>query len=218
MSQGQRHGSRAACRPRAARPARHARPPARATQSLRCAQDLLSAPEAERMIEQLAALPLEQASARSRVRHAPLQRRQSAAGQSAAACPPASAGCPPCRPVPRPRACSAQHAHAAAPRPCHISQYGSPKFLEQHDWVTQLNLQAHHNAAAQSDEFVMEALVSRGQVDTLIHGLLVAEVRGQGQPTRARARCVCSARHAATTGPAPPPSACPPPGPAKQRP
>jgi hypothetical protein len=50
--------------------------------------------------------------------------------------------------------------------------------LEQHDWIVQLNLQAHHNAAARSDEFVMEALVSHGKVDVLIHSLLVAEVRG----------------------------------------
>lgn len=45
----------------------------------------------------------------------------------------------------------------------------------------QLNLQAHHNAVAQSDEFVMEALVSHGKVDALIHSLLVAEVRTPGE-------------------------------------
>ena len=70
------------------------------------------------------------------------------------------------------------HTHTQTPAPClqRCPQYGGPQFLEQHDWITQLNLQAHHNAAAQSDEFVMEALVSRDKVDTLIHGLLAAEV------------------------------------------
>lgn len=56
-------------------------------------------------------------------------------------------------------------------------QYGSPKFLEQHDAIVQLNLQAHQNAAAHADEFVMEALVSHAKMDMLVHGLLVAEVR-----------------------------------------
>lgn len=61
------------------------------------------------------------------------------------------------------------------------AQYGSPKFLEQHDWIVQLNLQAHHNAVAHADEFVMEALVSHGKVDALVHGLLVSEVSAHVQ-------------------------------------
>ncbi|GBF95610.1 hypothetical protein Rsub_08592 [Raphidocelis subcapitata] len=56
-----------------------------------------------------------------------------------------------------------------------IEDYGSPKFLEQHDAIVQLDLQAHQNAAAHADEFVLEALVSRAKMDTLVHSLLVAE-------------------------------------------
>jgi hypothetical protein len=58
-------------------------------------------------------------------------------------------------------------------------QYGSLEFFEQHDWIVQLNVQAHHNVLSHSDEFVMEALVSRSKVDMLVHSLLVAEV-GRG--------------------------------------
>jgi len=69
-----------------------------------------------------------------------------------------------------------QAAHSLTQTPTSTcAQYGSPKFLEQHDWIVQLNVQAHQNAVAHSDEFVMEALVSRGKVDALIHNLLVAE-------------------------------------------
>jgi hypothetical protein len=39
------------------------------------------------------------------------------------------------------------------------------------------SLQAHCNAQAHSDEFVMEYLVSYDKVTTLIHDLLVIEVR-----------------------------------------
>ena len=57
---------------------------------------------------------------------------------------------------------------------------GSPAWFEQHDWLESLNLQAHLNAQAHSDEFVKEALVARrgGRVDVLVQELVVAEVRG----------------------------------------
>ena len=64
---------------------------------------------------------------------------------------------------------------------------GSPAWFEQHDWLESLNLQAHLNAQAHSDEFVKEALVSRrgGCVDVLVQELVVAEVgRGGGAPVR----------------------------------
>ena len=77
-------------------------------------------------------------------------------------------------------------------RPLPPKQYGSPKFLEQHDWIVQLNLQAHHNAMAHADEFVMEALVSHGKIDVLVHSLLVAEVRA----SKPRGGCWASARGA----------------------
>lgn len=43
-----------------------------------------------------------------------------------------------------------------------------------------LRLQAHYNARAHSDEFVVDLLVSLDKVKALIHDLLVIEVRGSG--------------------------------------
>eukprot|EP00898_Chlorokybus_atmophyticus_P008829 jgi/Chlat1/8948/Chrsp94S08253 len=60
--------------------------------------------------------------------------------------------------------------------PYPIDQVGSSKWLRQHNWVGELNLQAHHNALSHSDEFVMEALVSLDKVAVLVHELLVIEV------------------------------------------
>ena len=48
--------------------------------------------------------------------------------------------------------------------------------MEQHDTLTRLNLQAHHNVAAMSDEFVKEAFISLDKVNLLVHQLLVAEI------------------------------------------
>ncbi|KAL4856193.1 Zinc finger MYND domain-containing protein 10 [Chlorella vulgaris] len=57
-----------------------------------------------------------------------------------------------------------------------IEQYGTPAWLEQHDVLQQLNLQAHINAQAHSDEFVKEAFVSHDRITVLVRELLVAEV------------------------------------------
>jgi hypothetical protein len=61
-------------------------------------------------------------------------------------------------------------------RPLPVEEVGSAKYLMQHDWIEKLNLQAHCNAQAHSDEFVMEYLVSYDKVTTLVHDLLVIEV------------------------------------------
>jgi len=55
-------------------------------------------------------------------------------------------------------------------------QVGTPAWLEQHEAVEALNLQAHLNAQAHADEFVKEALVSLDKLGVLVHELLVAEV------------------------------------------
>jgi hypothetical protein len=55
-------------------------------------------------------------------------------------------------------------------------QYGAPAWLEQHDALQQLNLQAHLNAQTHSDEFVKEALVSHDKLSLLVRELLAAEV------------------------------------------
>ncbi|PSC69454.1 Zinc finger MYND domain-containing 10 isoform B [Micractinium conductrix] len=57
-----------------------------------------------------------------------------------------------------------------------ISEVGSPAWLEQHDAVEQLNLQAHLNAQAHADEYVKEALLSADRLTLLARELLLAEV------------------------------------------
>jgi hypothetical protein len=52
---------------------------------------------------------------------------------------------------------------------------GSDKWMSQHDTLTRLNLQAHHNVAAMTDEFVKEAFISFDRLDCLVHELLVVE-------------------------------------------
>lgn len=56
---------------------------------------------------------------------------------------------------------------------------GSAAWLDQHDWVEKLNLQAHLNAQSHSDEFVKEALVCLDKVTVLVQDLLLAEVRAE---------------------------------------
>lgn len=55
-------------------------------------------------------------------------------------------------------------------------QFGAPAWLEQHEAVEQLNLQAHLNAQAHADEFVKEALVLHDKLGLLVRELLAAEV------------------------------------------
>lgn len=55
-------------------------------------------------------------------------------------------------------------------------QFGAPAWLDQHDAVDQLNLQAHLNAQAHADEFVKEALVLHDKLGLLVRELLAAEV------------------------------------------
>ncbi|KAL4451614.1 hypothetical protein ABPG75_007276 [Micractinium tetrahymenae] len=57
-----------------------------------------------------------------------------------------------------------------------LSEFGTPAWLEQHDAVEQLNLQAHLNAQAHADEFVKEALVLHDKLGLLVRELLAAEV------------------------------------------
>ena len=57
-----------------------------------------------------------------------------------------------------------------------IEMVGSSKYMQQVRTVEELNLQAHHNAMNQSDEFVSDLLVTLDKIPTLIHELLVVEV------------------------------------------
>ena len=63
------------------------------------------------------------------------------------------------------------------------AQVGCAEWLEQHEDLERLNLQAHHNVHCHSDEFVMAALVAFDKLPLLVHELLVSEA---SQATRLR--------------------------------
>lgn len=56
-------------------------------------------------------------------------------------------------------------------------QVGGEAWQEQHDAVVALNLQAHHCASSNTDEFVKEALVLHDKLRVLVFDLLAFEVR-----------------------------------------
>lgn len=56
-----------------------------------------------------------------------------------------------------------------------IEDVGNSKWLEQHESIEKLNLQAHQNAMTNSDEYVLEALLTFDKIDVLIHDLLIIE-------------------------------------------
>ena len=71
----------------------------------------------------------------------------------------------------------------ASVNPC--MQVGGEAWRQQHDAVVALSVQAHHNAATRSDEFVKEALVLHDKLRVLVFDLLVHEVRLTGPACRA---------------------------------
>jgi hypothetical protein len=56
-----------------------------------------------------------------------------------------------------------------------IANVGSAAWMEQHRKIEKLNIQAHQNALTNSDEYVMEAVLTFNKLDTLIHDLLLIE-------------------------------------------
>lgn len=56
-----------------------------------------------------------------------------------------------------------------------ITQVGSSAWMDQHRKLERLNIQAHQNAMTNSDEFVLEAVLTFNKLDTLIHDLLLIE-------------------------------------------
>lgn len=56
-----------------------------------------------------------------------------------------------------------------------ISEIGSREWFAQHERLEKLNLQAHQNAQQNSDEFVMEAILTFDKMSVLIHELLAIE-------------------------------------------
>ncbi|KAJ7522424.1 hypothetical protein O6H91_18G009900 [Diphasiastrum complanatum] len=57
-----------------------------------------------------------------------------------------------------------------------IEQVGGATWLKQQKRIEKLNLQAHYNAIAHCDEYVMAALVSHDKMGVLMHELLVIEI------------------------------------------
>eukprot|EP00051_Salpingoeca_urceolata_P030802 m.9616 g.9616 ORF g.9616 m.9616 type:complete len:446 (-) comp3562_c0_seq1:26-1363(-) len=57
-----------------------------------------------------------------------------------------------------------------------VKDIGSPSWLAQHDYLEKLNMQAHINASLDTDEFVVELLVSYNKVPVLVHELMAIEV------------------------------------------
>jgi zinc finger MYND domain-containing protein 10 len=59
--------------------------------------------------------------------------------------------------------------------PFPLEEVGSEKWLKQHEVLEKLNMQAHHCARTNSDDFVLEALVTFDKLPTIIHELVVIE-------------------------------------------
>lgn len=54
-----------------------------------------------------------------------------------------------------------------------LSDVGSLKWLNQHETLEQLNVQAHKNLAAQSEEYVSEAFLTHQKIELLIYDLVL---------------------------------------------
>ena len=57
-----------------------------------------------------------------------------------------------------------------------FEQMGSANWVTQHEWLQQLNAQAHVNASQQRDEFVVEALLLHEKMPLLIRELVACEL------------------------------------------
>lgn len=56
-----------------------------------------------------------------------------------------------------------------------IEDVGSSRWLDQHAQMEKLNLQAHQSAVTNSDEYVIESLLTFSKLEVLIHDLLIIE-------------------------------------------
>eukprot|EP00053_Salpingoeca_punica_P010885 m.97285 g.97285 ORF g.97285 m.97285 type:complete len:466 (+) comp15523_c0_seq2:65-1462(+) len=57
-----------------------------------------------------------------------------------------------------------------------LRDVASPEWMRQHEYIEKLNIQAHINAATQTDEFVKEALISFSKIPILVHELVLIGV------------------------------------------
>lgn len=56
-----------------------------------------------------------------------------------------------------------------------IEEVGSDAWMDQHELLEKLNLQAHHCTMSNSDEFVLEAILTFDKLKVLIHDLIITE-------------------------------------------
>jgi zinc finger MYND domain-containing protein 10 len=56
-----------------------------------------------------------------------------------------------------------------------IEEVGSSEYLKQHEVLEKLNVQAHQSVMTNSDEYVLEAMLTFEKLDVLIHDLIVIE-------------------------------------------
>ena len=56
-----------------------------------------------------------------------------------------------------------------------VCEIGTRQYLQQYKLLAKLNQQAHISASNQSDEFVLESLLTYGKLDILIHNLVAAD-------------------------------------------
>jgi len=57
-----------------------------------------------------------------------------------------------------------------------IKEVGSKLWMQQHKRLVKLNQQAHENAMSNSDEYVLEAILTFDKIEILIHDLLLIEI------------------------------------------
>jgi hypothetical protein len=60
-------------------------------------------------------------------------------------------------------------------RKFNIEEVGSSAWMQQHEKLEKLNLQAHQSAMTQSDEYILESILTFNKLEVLIHDLLIIE-------------------------------------------
>jgi zinc finger MYND domain-containing protein 10 len=56
-----------------------------------------------------------------------------------------------------------------------IEDVGSPRWMQQHEKLEKLNLQAHQSAMSRSDEYILESVLTFSKLEVLVHDLLIIE-------------------------------------------
>ena len=65
--------------------------------------------------------------------------------------------------------------HVEQLRKFDVEEVGSSAYLKQHEVLEKLNVQAHQSAMSNSDEYVLEAMLTFEKVEVLVHDLMVIE-------------------------------------------